>query len=525
MRLERTLSRLRRRYRARPIDSLLEWSAVGLTAWMLITPFTVVTYPPITDLPMHAAVTSAFRHWFDPAFHFRDQFVFQPQRVPVLTEYILGAVFALFMPIGPAVKLAAIALLATLPIGLAVYCRGLKKSPLLGITAAGFAWGPLTHWGFFSFIGALGLTLLGVGVALQVAERPTRGRVLGLGVTSALLLFTHVSRFPFYCIAVTIAVGSTLVVLRHARAVAVAIAPSLALFAAWWLTRPASLSGAFEPAWHPERVHRLVSDLSRSFQGSVEYDNFRLWVAILAAVALYSIVVRLVVQGRAKRPLRPRVRGMRRVVGALAIAAMFFFLYFWMPMDIGAWSYVFPREATAAALCALALMPDLPKSPWLRTPALLVLLLGAGTASQFATQRYAQFERDTADFRQLAAQLPQAPKLGYWVQDPGETEAIFRPLLHLPAWVQAEKGGWLSFHFVEFGALPIALRTDPGADLAPEAPENFEWHPAWFDVATRGKFFDWFLVRSPSSPDARMAVDPTLHRVGSRGSWWLYRRQ
>jgi hypothetical protein len=524
-RLARVVDRARRRYRARPLDSLLALTAIVLTAWMLAMPFSVVHYPPITDLPMHAAVTGALRHWFDPSWHFRDQFELQPLRVPVLTQYVLGALFALFIPIGPAVKLAMIAMLSLLPIGLAVYCHGLKKSPLMGVAAAGFAWGPLTHWGFTGFLGAVGLTMAGVGVALRVVERPTRGRVVALGVTSALVFFTHVARFPFYCCAVAIAVAATLEARQRLRPVLVALAPSLGLFAAWWLVRPPSLAGAFEPGWHPERARRFVDDLSRSFMGSEELANLHRWIAILAGVGVYCLAVRVLLAVRAKRAVRIRATEVRRLLAAIGVAAMFAALYFWMPMDIGVWSVVYPREATAAALCSLAILPGLPRGPWLRAPALLALLLGASLPMRLVTRKYSAFERQTADFRRLVARLPRAPKLGYWVEDPGASEAIFRPLVHLPAWVQAERGGWLSFHFAQWDATPLRLRTDPAADVAPAAPPDFEWNPGWFDVAERGKYFDWFLVRSTASPAARFAVDPSLHLVRGEGAWWLYRRQ
>ena len=37
-------------------------------------------------------------------------------------------------------------------------------------------------------------------------------------------------------------------------------------------------------------------------------------------------------------------------------------------------------------------------------------------------------------------------------------------------------------------------------------------------------FFDWFLVRKPTSPDAMFAGDPTIKRVDHVGMWWLYKR-
>src|ERR1700728_2550979 len=90
---------------AHALDVVLTIVAIGVTGWVLVAPFLVVKYPPINDLPMHASITSIFRHWFDPAWHFREQFEPRFLQVPTLTTYAMGAFFALFVPISWAVKL------------------------------------------------------------------------------------------------------------------------------------------------------------------------------------------------------------------------------------------------------------------------------------------------------------------------------------------------------------------------------------------------------------------------------------
>jgi hypothetical protein len=483
-----------------------------------------VKYPPLTDLPMHAAITSTFRHWFDRSWHFQDQFELQPFRVPMLTPYVLGAVLALGLPIAWAVKLSTCIMLGLLPIGLAVYCKGLKKSPLLGVAAAGLAWGPMTHWGFISFVGALGLMMLGVGVTLLLVERPTRTRVVTLGVVSALILVTHVSRFPVYVAAVSIATIAMLPVTRRARPVIVALVPSVMLFAAWWLARPPSLSAPMDLGWHFERRHKIVDHVFHSFQGTGEVAILQQMAAIVLAVGVYSFATKVAVARRAKRPLRISRRAVLAFGGTFVIAAMSALLYFILPMKIGQWSWVYPREASAAVLFALPLLPSLPQSPWLRAPALAALLLGIGLPMRFITNKYAAFERATRDFQNIVAELPRAPKLAYLMFDLSGSDAIAKPFVHLPAWVQAERGGWLSFHFATWNATPIRFRTSDPKDVAPDTPDHFEWEPDRFDIATRGKYFDWFLVRTKNSPEERFEVDPSLHLVDRRGSWWLYKR-
>lgn len=524
----KAFARARRRFEARPLDTLLAIVAVGITGYVIVAPLRVVRYPPITDLPMHAAITSAFRHWFDPTWHFQDQFELQPLRVPVLTHYVLGALLALVLPIGWAVKLSTGALLALLPAGLAVYCRGLKKSPLFGIGAAGLVWGTMTQWGFINFVGALGLTLMGLGFTFMVIERPSRARAAALGVVSLLLFFTHVSRFPVYCAAVSIASASMLPLsparLKAARAAGLALAPSLFLFAVWWFLRPASLSVPFRLGLDFGRARKIGDYLMHGFEGTAE-RSILLWMGVIVlAVGAYSLVVAVVLARRRGRQLRPTRRAIHAFGASAAITLMFVFFYFTMPMKIGEWSWVFPREITAAVLASLVLLPSLPRDPWLRAPAVAALLVAVVLPMQFVKKEYAAFQRATRDFQAIVTELPRAPKLGYIVGDLSGSDALAKPFVHLPAWVQAERGGWLSFHFAAWNATPIRFRTTEPKDVPPETPDQFEWKPELFDVATRGKYFEWFLVRAARSPSERFAVDPTIHLEDHRGTWWLYKR-
>src|SRR3954447_5271617 len=114
------VARVARSARENPASAVLALLGIAATVYVVAYPFTVVTYPPITDLPFHAASTSIVRHYFDPAYHFHEQFELHFLTVPYATMYLLGALFALFMPIVWATKLMAIVLLALLPIGLAV---------------------------------------------------------------------------------------------------------------------------------------------------------------------------------------------------------------------------------------------------------------------------------------------------------------------------------------------------------------------------------------------------------------------
>ena len=138
--------------------------------------------------------------------------------------------FALVLPIALAVKLATVTLLSLLPIGLAVYCRALKKSPTMGVAAGFLVWGTLTHWGFISFLGALGLSLMGTGVAFMVVGGRRAGEAVALGVIGVLLFFTHIAEVPPFLAALALVTAVMAPISTGSRAVIVAALPTAALF-------------------------------------------------------------------------------------------------------------------------------------------------------------------------------------------------------------------------------------------------------------------------------------------------------
>jgi hypothetical protein len=147
-------------------------------------------------------------------------------------------------------------------------------------------------------------------------------------------------------------------------------------------------------------------------------------------------------------------------------------------------------------------------------------------------RNHALFDQQTADFRDIMRSIPRAPRLLYLVFDtgmapvvPGRTPSP-APFVHLPAYVQADRGGWVSFHFARWDVTPVTYRdpSEPGAVVPPKMPVDWEWTPWLFDVRVHGAFFDWFLVRRHDPPDALFAADPSIVPVDHAGTWWLFRR-
>jgi hypothetical protein len=185
---------------------------------------------------------------------------------------------------------------------------------------------------------------------------------------------------------------------------------------------------------------------------------------------------------------------------------------------------VYPREIVATVLFATAVAPDLPRGILARFAFVGLFAMSALPMSRFVSARFREFETSTEDFREIMAVMPKAPRLFYLMYWLGGSAKRATPFLHLPAWVQAEKGGALDFHFVKWNHSFIHYRVG-SPDVPPPLPERFEWTPQYFRVLEQGAWFDTFLVRHRMDPSQLFLPDPSVHLTAHRGTWWLYERQ
>jgi hypothetical protein len=522
------LDRIDRALRASPFEAALAVFALAVAAYSVIAPFVVTRYPPMTDLPFHAASTAALRYYWDPSYHLHEQFAWRPLAVPYMSTYVLGALLMLVFSAVTSAKIVAAIMVGLVPAGLAVMFHGMKKSPLLGLLGLGICWCNLTHWGFLNFVGALGLFAMSIGLTLLLLDAPSRGRQVALFVVLFLLFTTHIFRYPFALAAV---VGTAVVMYpstRRWRPIAAPLVPSILLMVMWQILRPKTLqSDGMKLAVHQERMGEFAGLLTGAFTDRAERVAFdRFWGAAFA-VAAACVAVGLVSALTTRAPRTPRAWAIGAAVIPLACAAVCLAMFLVLPMEMGSWWYVYPREATATAFIALGACPDLPRPAFLRGPLVALLAIAGLGVAQVVVTNYRKFDAVTRDFDAVVQKIPKAPKLMYLIFDHTGSTRATTPFIHLPAYVQAEQGGWLSFHFAVMGTSSIVYRSpnEPGAVVPPPVPTRWEWTPQRFDLKRQGPFFDWFLVRQRSAPDALFAADPSIERVEHVGTWWLYRRK
>jgi hypothetical protein len=512
------LLRLKIRATARPLSTALGLTAVVVSLYATFLPLMASRYPPITDLPFHATFGATFLHYWDPSYHLKEQFRLAPFSHPYMSLYAMIALFMAVVPMIWAVRLAVIAHLLMVPAGLAVLFRGAKKSPLLALLGLPVCWGNLTHWGFINYVGALGLFAMIIGISLLLVERPTFPRQLALLAALVAIYFTHIFRFPF---AIAAVIGTGVVMYparRRIRPLLWPVVAAMGLFAWWWVIRPKELGGPVDIGAHFDRFLKEFGDaLTGGFTDDVLkralVRSFDVAWAVAAVAGIHALV--------------RRARGLRRfsawdagvTLVPLCCAAVFLAMFVALPLFIGSWFYVFPREATAAVVVLFGACPDLPRPSWLRVPLVLALSAAAVHTSRACATEYAEFAETSEDLYVITRPITRAPKLFYSIADHTGTKRTTSAFSHLAAYVQAEKGGWLSWSFAVWNHSPVMYRKPDEAGVVTLPP-----FPRW-DARVEKPFYDWILYRQKESPAATFARDPRIKLVDHRGMWWLFHRE
>jgi len=510
--------------------------ALGAVA---LRPLWLCEYPPLTDLPEHALATSVIAHLHDPALRFDRSYDVDLFGRPTAAFFLTGAALTKVLPLRSAVKAAVGLAMLSVPLGLLLLLLAARKDPALA--ALGFVplFGTLLHWGFVSYVLAAGVYLGTLAALVRDLERPGGARFAVVVLASLLLFFTHV--WGVVVLAAT-AVPLVVVTARGVRAIGRGLSPLLpcgTLSLCWWLfARPpvARTGPALELSVRTSRLRSLVDDLSGGLSGPGLAEAIH-WAAVALAV-MGGVVLLDRVAGLVSR----RVGPLRRLVAAdtrrrgvpdggrplgrldlalLTIPLVHLALYVTLPMEIGGWWLVYPREAFFVAVTVPAALP-VPTLRPLRLVAVLLALCAAPWPALEAGRRWPEFDRWTVGFDEVVSRLPQGADVMSLVaatRAPGP----YAPLLHFGAWAHALRGGRPAWSFAVFGASPVF---HPAGREPPELPRRWEWTATTlFRLERQGRGWDHFLVgHAPVTRLFRGHLGREVEVVAKSHEWAYVRR-
>jgi hypothetical protein len=476
----------------------------------LAAPTLFLAYLPMTDLPQHTAVVSMLQHIDDPRFGFSEFYALAPGRTLYFLTYAVALGLAKFLPLALAMRVVVFLSVIAYPFGVLAVLRATGRAGILALLALPLMYNRAFFWGFINFNLALGMSLL----VLALLVRPTRSvrSDLALAAVCTAVAFTHV-----YGIALVLGTACVWLAIGERRALlrrALPLAP-IALGALAWLALGHRAEGRGELYFLPG-VDRFLGFEDATLGGYPDRSDELLFGLMLGAVAVFC--------ARTFPWSRKRWRALGHCERILCVVAVLNFALYWaLPTHTETAYFIHFRHA----LLAVALLPMIASDRELRaSPIASRALLAVLTASTFAIHwsHLVRFDREARPFDRVVAMLPDAPKLYFLSWDLNGSVIQTSPYHHFHAYVQARRGGLISFSFPEmFWNIPIRMRDDAGV---PRRKQYSEWRPQEFDYDNVGYFYDYVLVRT--SRREHRGVE-TLRKFPyelfySDPPWELYRR-
>jgi hypothetical protein len=489
------------RNRQEPQDRILDrrvFLAV-LCCLLAAIPFLLVRFPPITDLPQHAAQIRLFSE----AISQPDS----PYKIQWITPYslvysVLGLNWAILGPENAGrfgmlfIALVWIALLHLLS-------ARLKRPPLAAAFASLLFFGHIMYWGFYQF--AFGWPVFISFLLLLRVEFKSRGKeFLAFSGAWLVLYFTHILWF-FVAVAW---LGITHLFLRRDIKTllcrAAGTLPFFALAAAWY-PRLAAYGFRSQTIWASVPFERLLPSwlVDASFgglKGPLEPLFFGL---IIVWILLAWLPNRREFRAQCDRNL-------------LLLSAFLFFLAIILP-DKHTNTIRFCQRWVPPALAFLLL--GLPEIRIKKSVLALSALAGLVAFFALTSLNWVAFEKnELSGLTGSLEALPQNPRvigLSYLKES-----AIIRgrPFIQVFSYAQVYRGGELNFSFADFGPSLVIYRE----------PRRLEWTSGleWFPERAKKSdlmFFDYAIVSGNETVHEAVRQEDALKPVTTAGRWRLYK--
>jgi len=481
-----------------------------LVAGVIATiPVWLTSFPPMVDLPEHAAQVALLRNLHDPGFHFAGLFW-----VNWFTPYLLGymLVYALTPVCGVVIacKIVVAVSLGALPVATALLMRETGADCFWALLTLPVMYGFSYSWGFLNFLVATPIGLLALAVFIRHIRRPTARGAAAVALLSVLLFFSHALIYLFFGFIAGVYALLETGSLRKTVLTVFPIAAAVPLAVLWYL-RTKSDPGVQDPVfWDLNWITTLDP---HTWGGRVTGFFPRLlgvWPplpCLILGVALFAL---------------PFLAGVRLVKRPSVWAPLVICLATTLLAPTGGHSgWALAQRFTVFALPFFVIGLQKPKSTRPSWRAATFFLLFAWMSVILAQTM--SFDAEARGFGPiLSAMEPNQRTLSLmFMQD---TKASPAPaFVHFPAWYSATKHGVVDMNFAVF---PVALvRYRPS--LTPQPPGVSEWHPQTFRWDTwRGDQYRYFVVHAPVDLGYRLfgwAPCP-VSLVTRSGNWWLYEK-
>ena len=476
-------------------------------------PAWIVKYPPLQDMPFHAATIRGVHAFGDPTYGFARYFDLSLFSTQYVLYYLLGS--ALSYLVG--VKLANVALICVYlggtPLAIRQLLGAMGKDARLSILVVPVLVNVMFTFGLMPFVLGIPLVFLGLAAAIRHFERPTRRTAIVLGLLAIALFFSHV--FAFFMFGVGFALLFPWGRVSRWLVCAAPVAPSL-LLVVWWTKTSRAGQDSFGALKGPLEHAPYASALSGAQQWML--DVFRDDTDEVVLIAFLVLVV--AIAGLSSGSV-DRTKAVARWYGLLP--ALCIVLYFVMPGDLGP-VWLFSQRFPSLAL--ISLVPALRMPTGARGWVVTAAMLGLAVHSTVNTcKHFIQFQVDEAgDIDGAIAAIAPGKRTAGLIFDSGSRVMNWAPFLHYVSWAQVEKGGLVQFSYADWAHWPFHYKAGqfPPPGTATDAPtrKRWEWTPEQVPTSELYPYYDYVLVRGGG-----FRPEPgTFHSVFRGERWSVFAR-
>jgi hypothetical protein len=507
--------------RAVPIERylfLLACLLCGMPVWL-------PHYPPMVDLPQHAAQVALLLNLDKPGFPFSELF-----HLNLFTPYLLGygliAAFTPVLGIVAACKLIIWLALAAFAISTRLLLREAGADPYWSWLVFPVLYGFTYQWGLLIFLIAAPIGLAFLTLVWRMKAQPDLRASLLVTLLLFALFFSHALVLGFFSL---IALAYWLFSVRSVRDF---------IKCAWPLAAvaPLVLVWFVQASNHPLSNFPIGWDLSWLTTGDYYYSNFATWAnpdnpgwgringfiprllgarpgLFITMLGIFMFALPFISGGRISKS---RVR----LIPVLAITLVLLLV----PTLLFGNMYTFQRF-TFLAMPFLLVMIDKPamdsrQYSYLRMLAPAIAFGWIGYMSVNALQ----FNNDMQGFDAIIAKTETGKRSLSLVFKRDDSYSIAPTFLHFPAWYSALKSGVTDPSFAVTYVQPVSYKPE----YIPKAKfEGFEWNPKWFDWQKfDGDLYDYFIVRAPEDTGGYLfrTAPCKIELAAHEGLWWLYRK-
>jgi hypothetical protein len=463
-----------------------------------------VHYLPMLDLPQHAGQITALREILFGAPFYENE-IWLNFFTPYLLIYLPATLLSLFMP-----SLAALKLIMTLGFfGLILSTRlliikaGADRAALWLVLPALFGWCWLM--GMVTFLTALPLALYVIYRGWIYSEGPTKRRAIGLFLLGLVLFFSHGLAFYFAMLC-----AGSLMLLRYIRT-------PLQLVRLGW---PFALLGMLALA---QFAYLQIYAAETTFGGTylqvplterltfLLAGNISAPLSSLAGLCLIALLILPLSFAGLRRPPLP----------VIVLFSLLLLVILLLPHRLSDVSFVFQRFASFGLPFLCLFYQARPNAPALRLTAISLMAMCVGVIFFYHAQNQLNFVKSVAPFAEVLSELAPDKRLLGLLDEP--KNPTYAQSLHMHAWYQAERNGWVDFNFAHFNAQIV--RYKPGANVM--GGGNYLGLAAFDWAALRAWHYDYIMIQHENPlPSGLFSTPPCPVRlVSQHGRWSVYEVQ